>query len=74
MDKELEIFMSTNGPNGEKVNFELDKQNNLYINGKRVLTREVVQLRGYELFLATVTMIAIVVQSVFTVLKYYSNN
>lgn len=65
--------MSTTGENGKEVEFGLDKNNNLYIDKKRVVTSEVVQLRWVELVALLATAAGVILQAIFAALTYFKH-
>jgi hypothetical protein len=69
MSKKLEPFLKN--VLGRDIEFALDENNNLYVDGKQVMTREVIQLRWVELVALCATTSAIIVQTVIAVLTYF---
>jgi len=71
MSKSLNTFMTTTGINGNEIEFAFDENNNLYIDGKRVVTHEVVRLRWAEFIVLCLTAGAIIAQAIFAGLTYF---
>lgn len=67
MKKDLKIIFTHDG-----IKLQYDKNNNLYVNGNRLLTKKKIALRGYELILATLSTIAIVAPPAVSLIKYLS--
>lgn len=71
MSNKLKLFMSTEGIDGKQIDFAFDEKNNLHINGKKVVTREIIQLRSIELVALCITTLAVSIQAVFAILEYF---
>lgn len=56
----------------KKIYLSHDEENNLYLNGKKIKTEEIIELRKFELTLLCLTTIGIVVQTIVAVLTYFS--
>lgn len=67
----LGLISIFSGDNGEKIYFSHDKKNNLYINGKKVKTEKIIELRWFELLLLSLTTLSIITQAVMDVLEYF---
>ena len=59
---ELKTIFTHEGDDGEEIHLQYDQQNNLYVNGKLLLTKKKISLRGYELLLLTLTTIGILIR------------
>ncbi len=57
--------------NGKSVSLDFDQSGNFYIDGKKIVTHEVVQLRRFELAILVITAAAVVVQSLMPVISYF---
>lgn len=66
---EREIFM-TQTIKDKEITFALDKNGILYVNDKKVLTTEKLQLEGWSLFFLAITGIAACIQALVSVLDY----
>lgn len=66
---DLKTIFTHEGDDGEKIHLQHDRQNNLYVNGNRLLTKKKISLRGYELLLLTLTTMGILIQSVSVIPK-----
>lgn len=66
---EREIFL-IQAVGGKEITFALDKNGILYVNDKKVLTTEKLQLEGWSLFFLAITGIAACIQALISVLDY----
>lgn len=68
---ELETWFTKDGAPGQPdLELQTDRNNNLYINGRKIVTQEVVRLRSLELVALIVTAGGVFVQAVMAVLTY----
>lgn len=70
MKKYLEIIFSHTGDHGEVINLQYDQNNNLYVNGKKLLTLKKISLRWYELILLTLTTLGVLTEAIVSAMPY----
>lgn len=70
MKKNLETIFIHTGDRGEVINLQYDHNNNLYVNGKKLLTQKRVSLRWYELTLLTLTTLGVLTEAIVSAMPY----
>ncbi|HEU5280607.1 MAG TPA: hypothetical protein VFU82_01310 [Gammaproteobacteria bacterium] len=70
MKKNLEVIFTHTGDRGEVINLQYDKNNNLYVNGKKLLTQKKISLRWYELILLTLTTLGVLTEAIVSAMPY----
>ena len=68
--KKLDTFFKYEGNHGEEINLQHDKNNNLYVNNKKILTEKKVKLRWIEMTLLIITTAGVFTQAIVAVLVY----
>lgn len=70
MKKNLEVIFTHTGDRGEVINLEYDQNNNLYVNGKKLLTQKKISFRWYELILLTLTTLGVLTEAAVSAMSY----
>jgi hypothetical protein len=71
-DEDFIELIRMEGPQEPEFLLQVSKKNNhLYINGKKILVEKKVTLRWYELFLLTLTTIAIAISGLESLLNIF---
>lgn len=66
----LETILKFEGDNGALVNLQCDRKNHLYINNQKVITEKKIKLRRFELILAIIGTLSVVLQTILDFLRY----
>ena len=70
MKKNLKIIFTHTGDHGEIINLQYDQNNNLYLNGKKLLTQKKISLRWYEFMLLTLTTLGVLTEAIVSAMRY----
>lgn len=63
-NKELTVFMTNEGNDGEYIEWSYDKDSNLYVNGKRLAVTDKIELRRKEFRFLAISAISLLIQTI----------
>lgn len=72
-EKKLETILTQEGYHGELINLQYDRNNNLYINGKKILPQKKISLRWCEFILLTLTTLGVLREAIVSVIRLFMN-
>ena len=71
MKKEIEQVFDVERSDGSKAELGVDSENNLYINGNKIVTEKMIRFTKVEIGLAFLTALSIFGQAVVSILSYF---
>lgn len=70
--KQLETIFEYTRDDGKKVPVQCDEHCNLYVNSHRVVTKNIIQLAGFEFWFALITTACIFFQTLFAAFTFFT--